>query len=95
MRSHHPVSHLFVAHPAGHHHIAAVNPHPHILSRHEERITVMAILAAEFAVYPDPLAHGDPSGELHVPVAPFGMPVECLACLPEQYFDPFLCNLFG
>ena len=83
MRSHYPVSHLLVAYPAGYHDIAAVHPYPHVLSRHEERITVVAVLTAEFAVYPDPLAHGNPAGECHVPVAPFGMSMERFPRLPE------------
>jgi len=71
MRSHYPVSHLLVAYPAGHYHVAAVHPHPHVLSRHEEGIAVVAVLAAEFTAYPYPLAHSNPSGKFHVPVAPF------------------------
>jgi hypothetical protein len=54
----------------------------------------MTILAAEFPVHPDPLAHSDPAGEGNVPVAPFRVPVKRFPCLSEQYCDPFLCNLF-
>jgi hypothetical protein len=92
MWSHEPVSRLLIAYPAGDHDIAAVHPDPHILSRHEERITVVAILAAKFMVYPDPLTHGDAAGERYVAVAPFGVLVKCQPRLTEQYPDPFLCH---
>jgi hypothetical protein len=92
MWSHYPVSCFLIAYSAGHHDIAAVHPDPHVLSRHEECITVVAVLAAEFMVYPDPLAHGNPAGERNVAVASFGVPVKCQPCLPEQYTDPFLCH---
>jgi len=89
MRSHHPVSHLPVTFPAGNDDIAAMHPHPHVQSRNEERETVVAVLAAQFAVYPDPLAHGNPAGELYVPVAPFRVFWECIARLQEQLTYPF------
>jgi hypothetical protein len=62
MWSHYPVSHLLIAYPAGHHYSAAVHAHPHVLPRYKERETVVAVLAAEFAIHPYPLAHGNPKG---------------------------------
>jgi hypothetical protein len=94
MRSHYPVSHLVVAYSAGNHHIAAVNPYAHVLSRHQERIAVMTVLVAVFMADTNPLAHSDPAGKLHVPVTPFGMLVKYLSCLLEQHADPFPCHLF-
>jgi hypothetical protein len=92
MRFYHLISHLPVAYPAGHDNVTPVHPHPHIPSRHKERITVMAVLAAELAIDTDPLAHGNPAGERNVTVAPFGVFAECFLCLREQDADPFLCH---
>jgi hypothetical protein len=58
-------------------------PDPHVLSRYQERITVMTVLAAEFMIYPDPLAHSNPAGEGHVTVAPFWVLMECVVRLRE------------
>jgi len=83
MRSHHPVSCFFIAYSTGYHHIAPVNPNPHIPSRYEERITVVAVLAAQITVYPHPLAHRDQPGKNHVTVAQFRVVTECKSCLVE------------
>ena len=95
MRSHHTVSHLPVAGAAGDHDIAPVHPHPHVPSRHEEGIAVVAELAAELAVDPDPLAHGNLPGDLHVAVAEFGIFGKHQPCLFEQHRDAFLRYLLG
>jgi hypothetical protein len=92
MRSHYAVSHLLIAYPAGHHDHAAVHAHPHVLSRDKERVTVVAVLAAEFTVYPYPLAHGNPAGERYITVTPFRMLMERLACPEKQDTDPFLSH---
>jgi hypothetical protein len=50
---------------------------------------VVAVLAAEFPVDPDTLAHRDLPGQFHVPVAPFRMGGKCQSCLGEQFADTF------
>jgi hypothetical protein len=92
MESYHPVSHFLITYPAGNYYVTTVHPYPHIPSRHEEGITVVAILAAELAVDTDTLAHRDPAGERNVPVAPFRVLTERLLCLCKQDADPFLCH---
>jgi hypothetical protein len=57
----------------GYYDSAAVHPHPHILSRYQERIAVMAELTAELPVNPDPLAHCNPAGDIDITVTSFGM----------------------
>jgi hypothetical protein len=74
--------------------MTAVNPYPHVLSRHQERIAVMTVLASVFVAYTNPLAHSNPAGEIHVSVTPFGMLMKCLSRLSEQHADPFPCHLF-
>jgi hypothetical protein len=71
-----------------------VDPYPHILSRYEERIAVVAEPAAEGAEDPDPLPHRDPAGQLHVPVAHFRVLAEYAFCLFEQHRYSFSRNLF-
>ena len=51
--------------------------------------------AAEFPVNPDPLAHRDPPGEVHIPVTPLRVCTERMLCLSEQDLDAFPGNLFG
>jgi hypothetical protein len=92
--SHHAVSRLLVAGEAGDHDIATVHPHPHVAARYKERVTVVAVLAAEFPVDPDPLAHRDLPGKFHVTVAPFRVCRECLPGLFEQYTDTLPGDLF-
>jgi hypothetical protein len=83
MRSHYPESHLFVTNFTGNHHIAAVNPYPHVLSRHQERIAVMAKLATELTVNVYPLAHGNPAGKRHIAVTPLRVLMEGFLRLDE------------
>jgi hypothetical protein len=90
--SHHSVSHSLLAGLAGDHDITAVHPHPHIPARDKERRTVMAVPAPECPVDPDPLAHGDPLREFHIPVTPFRMIGERLFSLSEQHLNTFPCN---
>jgi hypothetical protein len=92
MRSYHPVSHLLIAYPAGYHYIPTVHPHPHILSRYKERVTVMAELSTEFAVNMYPLAHGNPAGKRHIAVTPLRVLMKGILCLGKQHTDPFLCH---
>lgn len=60
---------MFIAGATGDYDIATVHPHPHIASRYEVGIAVMAVLAAQFPRDPDPLAHGNPARELYITVA--------------------------
>jgi hypothetical protein len=53
---------------------------------------MVAVTAAEFPVYPDPLAHGNPAGKRHVAVAQFRMLTKCPLCLYKQDTNPFLCH---
>jgi hypothetical protein len=94
MRSHHTVSRFFITGITGDHDIPPVHPHPHILPRHQERVTVVAVLAAKFLVDPYPLAHGDPAGEIDVPVAHFRMPVKDEPRLFKQHDYTFPRNIF-
>ena len=94
MRSHHTVSCFFIAVGAGDHDIAPVHPHPHVSSRDEKCVAVMAVLAPELPVDPDPLAHSDPACKFHVAVAPFGMRGKRPACLFKQYLNTLPTNLF-
>jgi hypothetical protein len=59
---------MFIAGTTGDHNVAAVHPHPHITSRYEVGIAMMAVLAPQFLRDPDPLAHGYPARELHITV---------------------------
>ena len=78
----------------GYHDSAAVHPHPHILSWYQERIAVMAELAAELPVNPDPLSHRDFPCQIDIAVTPFRMGTERFLRLPEQDLDTFPGNLF-
>jgi hypothetical protein len=93
MRSHHTVSCFFITGGAGNHHIAPVDPHPHIRSRYKERVAVVTVLPAEFPVHSDPLSHGNPPCELHVAVASIGMIMKCKPGLLKEYFYSFPGNL--
>jgi hypothetical protein len=94
MRSHHAVAHFLVAGLTGDHDSPPVYPYPHILTRHQEHVAVVTELPAEGPVDPYPLAHRDPAGNLHVPVAQRRMPVENPERLLEQYANSFLRDLF-
>jgi len=93
--SHYSVSCCSVAGFAGDDYIAPVHPHPHVLTRHKEGITVMAVLATEFPVDPDPLPHGDLPCEFHVSVAQFRVRGVDEPGLPEEHPDTFPGNLFA
>jgi hypothetical protein len=54
---------------AGDHDAVMMDAHPHVLSRDQKAVTVPAELPADRPVYPHPLAHGDPPGQFHTPVA--------------------------
>jgi hypothetical protein len=92
IRSHHTVSHLLVAGLAGDHDMAPVHPHPHIPARDKERKAMMAEPSPEFPVDPDPLAHRNLPGKLHVPVTPFRVRGESLLRLPEQHLNALPCD---
>ena len=78
----------------GYYNSAAVHPHPHILSRYQERIAVMAELAAELPVNPDPLSHCDFACQIDIAVTPFRVGTEGILRLLEQDLDTFPGNLF-
>jgi hypothetical protein len=94
MRSHHTVSCFFIAGITGDHDITPVHPHSHIHTRYQERVAVVAVLAAKFLVNPYPLAHGDPAGEIDIPVAHFRIPVKYDTRLFKQHHYTFPRNLF-
>jgi hypothetical protein len=73
---------------------APVHPHPHVLSRNQERVTVVAEPVAEFPVDTDPLAHRDPACQIDITVAPFRVCTERTPCLFEQDRNTFPGNLF-
>ena len=85
---------------AGYNHIATVYPYPHIPSRHEKCITVMAVLATELPIDPDSLAHSNLSCNIDVTIATFRMCTKFMPCLFEQDLnalpgDPFGCRVAG
>ena len=86
---------MFIAGSARDHDIAAVHPHPLIVSRYEVGIAMMTVLAAQFLRDPDPLAHRDPAREGHVTVAQVRKLCKCEPCLFEQNFNTLPCNLLG
>jgi len=94
MYSHQTDSCFFITGMTGYYDSAAVHPHPHILSRYQERIAVMAELAAELPVNPDPLSHCDFPCQIDIAVTPFRMGTERFLRLPEQDLDTFPGNLF-
>jgi hypothetical protein len=78
----------------GNHNTAPVHPHPHVLSRYEECVTVVTELAPVLPIDPDPLTHRDPACKIDITVTPFRMFTECTLCLPEQDLNTFPGNLF-
>jgi len=86
---------MFFAGKAGDHDIAAMHPHPHIASRHEVGVAVMAVFPAQFLRNPDPLAHGNPARELHITVTEIRKFGKSEPCLFEQDFNTLPCNLLG
>jgi len=94
MSSHHTDSCFFITGMTGYHDRTAVHPHPHILSRNQERIAVVTELAAEFPVNPDPLSHRDFPCQIDIAVTPFRMNAECILRLAEQDLNTFPGNLF-
>ena len=94
MGSHHTDSCFFITGMTGYHNSTPVHPHPHILSRYQERIAVVAELAAEFTVNPDPLSHRDFPCQTDIAVTPFRVGSERFLRLPEQDLDTFPGNLF-
>ncbi len=89
------VSGLFITAMAGNNHIAPVNPYPHIPSRYEKRITVMTVLATEIPINSDPLAHRNPSCNIDIMVASFGICTKFLVRLFKQNLDSLPGDLFG
>jgi hypothetical protein len=93
MGSHHTDTCFFITGMTGYHNSTTVHPHPHILSRNQERIAVVAELAAEFAVNPDPLSHRDFPCQIDIAVTPLRVGTERFLRLPEQDLDTFPGNL--
>ena len=75
--------------------IATVHPHPHIISRNEVGITMMAILAAQFPRDPDPLAHGNFARDGYITIAQTRKLCKSEPCLFKQDFNTLPCNLLG
>lgn len=61
---------LPVAMQAGHDHLSSLYSHPHIYTRHEERITVLAKTPPVLPLNTYPLAHCNFPCEFNTPVAP-------------------------
>jgi hypothetical protein len=78
----------------GDHNSAPVHPDPHVFSRNEKRIAVVAEPSAELKVHPYPLAHCNPAGEFNIAVTPFGVVQKRPLCLLKQDLDTFPGNLF-
>jgi len=54
-------------------HAAPVNPDPRIRPRNQVGVTPAAEAAFQWPLYPDAMAHADPAGQFHAPVAPAGV----------------------
>jgi hypothetical protein len=86
---------MFIAGTTGDHDVAAVHPDPHITSRYEVGIAMMAVLAAQFLRDPDPLAHGNPAREDYITITQIRKLCKCEPCLFKQDFNTLPCNLLG
>jgi len=74
--------------------MAPVHPYPHVLSRNEKCIAVMAELATELLIDPEPLAHGNLPCNCNIAITPFGMVAKRKVRLLKKNFNTFPCNLF-
>jgi hypothetical protein len=93
MRPHQTVTGLFIAGMAGNNYISTVYPNPHIPSRYEKRIAVMAILPSELLIDPDPLTHCNPACDFYITIATFRIWVKFHSCLFKQDLNTLPCNL--
>ena len=79
----------------GNHNHAPVDSHPHVSSRDEVRVTMVAKPAAEFLINPDTLAHRDSACKINIPVAPFRICAECILRLLKQDLNTLPRDLFS
>jgi hypothetical protein len=68
-----------------------VNPHPHIRTRHEVPVAVVAEAVTVFPINPDTLAHGNLPGKGNVTVAEFRMLMIYLFCFRKEHGYPLPC----